>query len=172
MQQISGELRQGNMLNAQDSHILRNTWLVAERIRGPDQAQIQATCAAVHPDVAKDKAAAHQIFIEINDAYQALTDAPRRRAYDSILDMDSNGQVETRDPGAGSPTQLEVNAGQVSQKRGGAAPQGRSSGLFSKRGSSRPPATARRLCGPTLGMRRLMPCWEIFTARRDASRRL
>jgi len=47
-----------------------------------------------HPDVASDKAAAHQVFIQITEAYEALTDPMRRRAYDATLDMEAKRRAE------------------------------------------------------------------------------
>lgn len=41
-----------------------------------------------HPDVARDKQTAHRLFIQITEAYEALTDPTRRRAYDATLDME------------------------------------------------------------------------------------
>ncbi len=59
-----------------------------------------------HPDVAKDKESAHKVFIQINDAYQALTDPTRRRAYDSILDLESGGR-STAPRGGPAPTRAQ-----------------------------------------------------------------
>ena len=42
-----------------------------------------------HPDVARDKQAAHRLFIQITEAYQALSDPVRRRAYDATLDLET-----------------------------------------------------------------------------------
>jgi len=39
-----------------------------------------------HPDVAKDKQMATRLFIQINEAYDALSDSTRRRAYDADLE--------------------------------------------------------------------------------------
>ena len=37
-----------------------------------------------HPDVAKDKKAAEQKFKEINEAYEVLGDAAKRKKYDEL----------------------------------------------------------------------------------------
>lgn len=42
-----------------------------------------------HPDVAVDKANAHKIFIQITEAYEALSDPARRKAYDANLESQS-----------------------------------------------------------------------------------
>ena len=39
-----------------------------------------------HPDVARDKVTAHRLFIQINEAYETLSDPLRRRAYDETLE--------------------------------------------------------------------------------------
>lgn len=41
-----------------------------------------------HPDVAENKETARQIFIEINDAYQTLSNPDRRLIYDAALDKE------------------------------------------------------------------------------------
>ncbi len=41
-----------------------------------------------HPDVAVDKTTSHRLFLQINEAYEVLKDAPRRSAYDESLDLD------------------------------------------------------------------------------------
>jgi curved DNA-binding protein CbpA len=41
-----------------------------------------------HPDVAEDKSAANTAFIEINEAYQTLSNPDRRLIYDATLDAD------------------------------------------------------------------------------------
>ncbi|NLN76618.1 MAG: DnaJ domain-containing protein [Armatimonadetes bacterium] len=41
-----------------------------------------------HPDVAKDKATSHRLFLQINDAYEVLRDPVRRKAYDESLTLD------------------------------------------------------------------------------------
>lgn len=38
-----------------------------------------------HPDVAKDKATAHRLFLQIQEAYEVLSDSSRRRVYDATL---------------------------------------------------------------------------------------
>lgn len=42
-----------------------------------------------HPDVAEDKSAAQAAFIEIKEAYEALTDPARRVAYDALLNRNA-----------------------------------------------------------------------------------
>jgi curved DNA-binding protein CbpA len=41
-----------------------------------------------HPDVSKDKTTSHRLFLQINEAYEVLSDAVRRKAYDETLDLD------------------------------------------------------------------------------------
>ncbi len=43
-----------------------------------------------YPDVAVDKQVAHRLFIQINEAYQALSDPVRRRDYDASLSLESS----------------------------------------------------------------------------------
>jgi len=43
-----------------------------------------------HPDVAKDKATSHRLFLQVNEAYEVLSDYTRRRAYDKTLDLEQN----------------------------------------------------------------------------------
>ena len=51
-----------------------------------------------HPDVARDKQTAHRLFIQITEAYQALSDPVRRRAYDATLDMETSRTSTTTKP--------------------------------------------------------------------------
>ncbi len=53
-----------------------------------------------HPDVAKDKATAEEKFKEINEAYEVLSDAEKRKKYDA-LGANWNGQAPPP-PGGGS----------------------------------------------------------------------
>ena len=46
-----------------------------------------------HPDVAADKATAHRLFIQIAEAYNALSDPVSRRAYDANLAMERPRQT-------------------------------------------------------------------------------
>src|SRR2546429_2583832 len=50
-----------------------------------------------HPDVAKDKKAAEEKFKEINEAYEVLGDAEKRKKYDQ-LGADWKGGAEFRPP--------------------------------------------------------------------------
>ena len=47
-----------------------------------------------HPDVAKDKTTAHRLFLQINESYEVLSDAGRRKAYDDTLDLEA--QIASR----------------------------------------------------------------------------
>lgn len=47
-----------------------------------------------HPDVAKDKATSHRLFIQINEAYEVLKDPARRKAYDDTLDLDATVRAQ------------------------------------------------------------------------------
>ncbi len=49
------------------------------------RAQYLALAKKHHPDVAKDKAQAHELFIDINKAYHTLYDVKMREAYDRKL---------------------------------------------------------------------------------------
>ena len=51
-----------------------------------------------HPDVAKDKAKAEEKFKEINEAYEVLSDAGKRKKYDE-LGADWKSGAEFRPPG-------------------------------------------------------------------------
>lgn len=46
-----------------------------------------------HPDVAKDKQMATRLFIQINEAYDTLSDAARRRAYNADLENEATKTV-------------------------------------------------------------------------------
>ncbi len=60
-----------------------------------------------HPDVASDKQTAHRLFIQITEAYQALSDPVRRRAYDATLDMEAprTATTTTKPPPRAQPRQ-------------------------------------------------------------------
>ncbi len=51
-----------------------------------------------HPDVASDKQTAHRLFLQIQEAYETLSDPVRRRAYDESLNQKS--QANTYNPSA------------------------------------------------------------------------
>lgn len=40
-----------------------------------------------HPDIATDKATSHRLFLQVNEAYEILSDSSRRKAYDESLDL-------------------------------------------------------------------------------------
>lgn len=67
--------------------------------RGASAAQIKRRYKQLvrqyHPDVARDKQVAHRLFIQITEAYQALSDPVRRRAYDQTLDLESKAAAST-----------------------------------------------------------------------------
>jgi len=54
-----------------------------------------------HPDVATDKATAHRLFIQVREAYEALSDPVRRRAYDATLNSQRTAPSATRQAGPG-----------------------------------------------------------------------
>jgi curved DNA-binding protein len=57
-----------------------------------------------HPDVAKDKKSAEEKFKEINEAYEVLGDAEKRKKYDN-LGADWRSDSAPRSPGGGQPYQ-------------------------------------------------------------------
>lgn len=48
-----------------------------------------------HPDVANDKELAHKLFLQINEAYQTLSDPASRRAYDAALEHLTRSKTAT-----------------------------------------------------------------------------
>ncbi len=57
-----------------------------------------------HPDVAKDKKHAEEKFKEINEAYEVLGDADKRKKYDD-LGVDWKSGFVPHSPGSGEPYQ-------------------------------------------------------------------
>lgn len=51
-----------------------------------------------HPDVARDKVTAHRLFIQINEAYETLSDPIRRKAYDESLEIAERRRAQTVPP--------------------------------------------------------------------------
>jgi len=47
-----------------------------------------------HPDVAADKSTSHRLFLQINQAYEVLNDAARKKAYDESLELDAMIQAK------------------------------------------------------------------------------
>jgi curved DNA-binding protein len=64
-----------------------------------------------HPDVAKNKAAGEEKFKEINEAYEVLGDADKRRRYDEMGPNWSDGQTAPGAPGGGSGRRSHAPAG-------------------------------------------------------------
>lgn len=77
---------------------IRNHYEVLGVPRGATSAQIKRKYRDMvrkfHPDVAKDKATAHRLFLQINESYEVLSNPVRRRAYDETLDLDA--QIASR----------------------------------------------------------------------------
>ena len=73
-------------------HTARNHYEVMGLPRNATVAQIKRRYKQLvrkyHPDVATDKEMAHRLFIQITEAYQALSDPVRRKAYDETLKME------------------------------------------------------------------------------------
>lgn len=71
----------------------RNYYEILGLQRGATSAQVKRRYKQLvrkyHPDVASDKVMAHRLFIQITEAYQALSDPGRRRAYDDKLDLEA-----------------------------------------------------------------------------------
>jgi curved DNA-binding protein CbpA len=64
-----------------------------------------------HPDVAADKVMAHRLFLQIREAYEALSDASRRKAYDESLDSDYAARTaRSQRPAPSSTAQLLKDA--------------------------------------------------------------
>ena len=72
---------------------VRNHYEVLGLPRNATSAQIKRRYRELvrkyHPDVARDKTTSHRLFIQINEAYEALNDPVRRKAYDETLDLDA-----------------------------------------------------------------------------------
>lgn len=48
-----------------------------------------------HPDVAKDKKMAHQLFIQITEAYQVLSNTEQRKSYDASLNSFASSSAQS-----------------------------------------------------------------------------
>lgn len=70
-----------------------------------------------HPDVSKDKTTSHRLFLQINEAYEVLSDSDRRKAYDETLDLDAMIRAKRA---AGATT---TPSGQPSQPPGTSTPR-------------------------------------------------
>ena len=72
---------------------VRNHYEVLGLPRNATSAQIKRRYRELvrkyHPDVARDKTTSHRLFLQINEAYEALNDPVRRKAYDETLDLDA-----------------------------------------------------------------------------------
>lgn len=53
-----------------------------------------------HPDVAKDKATSHRLFLQVNEAYEVLSDSSRRKAYDETLNREAAVKISAPPPTA------------------------------------------------------------------------
>jgi len=65
-----------------------------------------------HPDVARDKTTAHRLFIQINEAYEVLSDPSHRRSYDESLNREAEKRASQSQPSAASTTPTRGPASQ------------------------------------------------------------